>query len=580
MARNYGLGLDKLVDEDTAQWRQQGNAPGWASGYSFGKGVVEDFQRGSAARDAAEASTAAQQEQRRGGEDNTPIDKSFYTRNAADNYQLTPEQQQAVADSGDAYVPNNGEVVPTYGKDRYGLGANPTSFRDTPYTAAEKRQAGLQAMADSYGQSKAPGSAARAEYYNNRIEAATDRVEEAKDRDTRRVAQGLQNKAAQLTLDNATTAAAKSTALDKSMTSIVPIGGYVDAEGNAAKQGEMGAVPQTQYQYMKAVSKALTSGGLYSDATKWGMEANTELNKETLRLINKATNLDELNSTAYAQFNNGKDFVATPGKNGSTFYGHKGETPIFESAEGDKNSFIKFKDYLKAQIDRDPNTLSTLHDNISKQNMEMAKIRISAETKKEIAALRAEVQRSNVKETPSQTIDAVANGYAYAAIMALPEAQRTPEVKAALLRDGYRNQMRGKASTEGPDPNDPMVEVEQQVGDKKIKMKVPLSVADPAQWRDLDTARKAKTGGGALGGYKADGASTPSAGAGAKVYGEGFESTGMLTPWDDVTKRILAGDQNAIKYARARMIRGPGIIGSTKVPEEVMEALAAVDRSF
>jgi hypothetical protein len=135
-------------------------------------------------------------------------------------------------------------------------------------------------------------------------------------------------------------------------------------------------------------------------------------------------------------------------------------------------------------------------------------------------------------------------------------------------------------TTEGPDPNDPMVEVEEQVGDKKIKMKVPLSVANPAQWRDLDTARKAKTGGGALGGYKADGASTPSAGAGAKVYGEGFESTGMLTPWDDVTKRILAGDQNAIKYARARMIRGPGIIGSTKVPEEVMEALAAVDRSF
>ena len=44
----------------------------------------------------------------------------------------------------------SGVVVPSYGEDtkRYGLGANPTEFRDTPYTPAERRTAGLEAQAD------------------------------------------------------------------------------------------------------------------------------------------------------------------------------------------------------------------------------------------------------------------------------------------------------------------------------------------------------------------------------------------------------------------------------------------------
>lgn len=434
-----GLGYQKLVDDETkVPWNTNPN--GTLGGFRDGINLARMLQGAYADSQATEASTAASTEQTQ-TKDTTPIDPSAYDRNANDNYQLKESATKALEENVDpGGIPNGGEMVPSY-REQYGLGANPTAFRDTRFTDAEKDVASTRARFDYHNKSTMYGARDKAAAAKNELANMEDRVEA-------RASRGLQDQAARLALDVATRSADKSKALDTSMGAIVPIGSYVGEDGKVADKGSMGATKQTKHQYMQAVAAALTSGGMHAESANWRMNAATELNNETKRLVNNAKDLDHFNSTAYAQFNNGRDIVETKNKDGSSSFGHKGEAPLFESAPGGKNAFSQFKDFINAKISDNPSELPALHDRISKQNLKFSEIQLAAETKKEIAGLRAEVQRANVKEKRSETIDAVANGYAYAALMAMPPEARTPEVKAALIRDGYARQMPAKIPTE------------------------------------------------------------------------------------------------------------------------------------
>lgn len=190
MASRYGI--------DTDNWRYADNSP-----VTSGRGrqanmlnaglaayqAVRGFQGDQADSEAADAAKAAQQEQYRSTE-TTPIDKSQYEQvpgpgdefSGGMQYRLTPEAAKAVVDSGDTVL-NGGVVDPTY-KRQYGLGANPTSFRDTQYTPDEKRTAGLQATADYWTGNNTVGAAGKAERAQDRLDLADDRRE-------RRIDQGL-----------------------------------------------------------------------------------------------------------------------------------------------------------------------------------------------------------------------------------------------------------------------------------------------------------------------------------------------------------------------------------------------------
>lgn len=458
MARNYGLGLDKLVDEDPTQWRQQGTAPGWASGYSFGKGVVEDYQRGTAERDAAEASTAAQQEQRRGGEDNTPIEKSAYDRNEAGNYQLTDAARQAVTDSGD-FVPNNGEVVPSYGKDKYGLGADTTTFRDTPYTAAEKRQAGLQARADSYGQSKAPGSAARAEYYNERIEAS-------KDRDTQRQLTKaqidsiplqrkhleLQVGASQRAADDAIADAASRPEIAKRVSALQAL---------SPESPEYAAAARDLNQFVTAKlgpDKASTLINSVTTARTAQMTlkklADTEASDQIAQKVQKAKTLDELNTGVYSEFHNNKNFAQKKLADGSTVFYHEGDEKnvILKVPKNDTNPFATFKEKLASEAMKDPSKTIAFQDKLRTAYIKDAEVTAYND-------LRTAIYAGKGPTSPAARMKDSAEGLA-AAYMGADPAMK----KADALLKAYQVLTKDPASKPGSDmPLDklqPMIETE------------------------------------------------------------------------------------------------------------------------
>ena len=189
MASRYGI--------ETDNWRYADNSP-----VTSGRGrqanmlnaglaayqAVRGFQGDQADSEAADAAKAAQQEQYR-STDTTPIARENYTQDideasgAGLGYRLKPEAAAAVESygRGEDFVPNGGVVDPTY-KQQYGLGASPTTFRDTQYTPAEKRTAGLQARVNYWTGSDTVGAEGKAEKAQDRLDLADDRAEARIDR--------------------------------------------------------------------------------------------------------------------------------------------------------------------------------------------------------------------------------------------------------------------------------------------------------------------------------------------------------------------------------------------------------------
>jgi hypothetical protein len=137
--------------------------------------AVRGFQGDQADSEAAAAAKAAQQEQVQQGE--SPDKSPYYFPSEDGKYYLNEAGRRGYNEDGSD--PTNEQVIAggvTATPTKYGLGANPTSFRDTQYTPAEKRTAGLQARADFYTGDNRIGSADKAEKYSGMLEEAQDRA--------------------------------------------------------------------------------------------------------------------------------------------------------------------------------------------------------------------------------------------------------------------------------------------------------------------------------------------------------------------------------------------------------------------
>lgn len=450
MASRYGI--------ETDNWRYADNSP-----VTSGRGrqanminaglaayqAVRGFQGDQADSEAADAAKAAQQEQVQQGE--SPDKSPYYSPSEEDGkYYLNEAGQRGYNEDGSG--PTNEQIMAggvTATPTKYGLGANPTSFRDTAYTPAEKRTAGLQARADYWAGNNTVGAAGKAEMAQDRLAVDTDRREALLDRQRARKREDKADEVQQFTYDETKRKVGLVRAGDAAMAKIVPIGGYVSPDGTPAKKGDIGAAPQTTYTFLQANALARRAAGDYTGYAETSLKADKELNDATLRGINSANNVNDLNRGAYAQFNNGKDIAETKNSDGTTSFGHPGEPPMYTSnpKNVDRNPFQQFQDLLAAKVSNDPAALPKLHASIAKSQQEWARIEMSNATKKEIEGLRRDVRAASKKETRSETIDAVAISYADASSKAHDvekDGPLTDVVKAKYLRDGYARQLRAE----------------------------------------------------------------------------------------------------------------------------------------
>lgn len=464
MARNYGLGLDKLVDEDPTQWRQQGTAPGWASGYSFGKGVVEDYQRGTAERDAAEASKAAQMEQRQQGAETSPEANSpYYTQDADGKYFLNKKGMQGYNEDGSGPTPEQLQgmegTAATYGKDKYGLGANTTTFRDTPYTAAEKRQAGLQAMADSYGRSKAPGSAARAEYYNDRIAAA-------KDLDTQRQLTKaqidsiplqrkhleLQVNASQRAAEDAIADAASRPEIAKRVSALQALSPESPEYATAARDLNQFVTDKLGPDKASTLINSVTTARTAQITLK--TLADTEAANKIAKKVQNVKTINELNTKVYSEFHNNQNFAQKKLADGSTVFYHEGDEKnvILKVPKNDINPFSTFKDYLSAGVSNDPSKTIAFQDKLRTAYIKDAEVTAYND-------LRTAIYAGKGPTSPAAKMKDSAEGLATAYMGVDPTMK-----KADALLKAYQVLTKDPASKPGSDmPLDklqPMIETE------------------------------------------------------------------------------------------------------------------------
>jgi len=432
MASRYGI--------DTDNWRYADNSP-----VTSGRGRQANMLN---------AGLAAYQAVRGFQADQADSEAADAAKNASTEYterqNYNPEDVQRARAETDAITAQDAvtfgegapaQAAPAESRQRYGLGAT-GPMRDTQYTPAEKRTAGLQATADYWAGNNTVGAAGKAE-------RAQDRLDLGLDRQRTRAREDKADEIQQFNFDEGKRKVGLTRAGDAALARIVPIGGYVAPDGTPAKKGAFGATPQTEYMFLQANAEARRVAGDYKEYGELSIRANKELNNETLRGINQANNVGDLNRGAYAQFNNGKDIVETRNPDKTVSFGHAGEPPMYTSnpKNVDRNPFQQFQDLLAAKINSNPEALPKLHASIARSQQEWAKIEMSDATKKQIEGLRADVRATSKKETRSETIDAVAISYADASAKAHnveTDGPLTDTVKARYLRDGYSRQLRAE----------------------------------------------------------------------------------------------------------------------------------------
>lgn len=195
MARDYrprstNYGIDpRLVDDKTPEWKQSGNAPGWAAGMNYGMQLGNTIRDAWDESDATDAATAASTQSTVENEvitspisglQGAPVDQTAYSKTATGKRELTAEGEAAVIAAGDE-VHEPSRTLDTETKKQYRLGkAGP--LRDKEFTADEKERAGLNARAGHYEQSKSRGASEKAAAYRDQVRGLDDRAEMKADR--------------------------------------------------------------------------------------------------------------------------------------------------------------------------------------------------------------------------------------------------------------------------------------------------------------------------------------------------------------------------------------------------------------
>lgn len=454
MARDYrpraGYGIDpRLVDDKTPEWKQSGNAPGWAAGMNYGMQLGNTIRDAWDESDSTDAATAASTQSTVENEvitspisglQGAPVDQTAYSKTATGKRELTAEGEAAVIAAGDE-VHEPSRTLDTETRKQYRLGKD-GPLQDTPFTREDMQIKGLQARADFYDQSKSRGAAQRAEAYRDRIAELGLRKEEAEIR-------GIQKEVLQIGLEDARRTGAERKALRTAMDAMPALGEYRTADGKPAKKGDIGATPQTKDTWFRDVARAYKAGGNHEKYGEFMMKADAELNRVVLKGVQTAKNLTEINEGPYGRMDDGKDLVEMRDPNtGGVAYGYKGEKPIFVAQPDEAKhgpAFTQFKSFLTAYASDNPDALPAMQRGLDASKLAWAKLTSEDNYRKELVGIRKAIEAGNKKETKSETIHANARNWAEASVGAWDPVKMGREItdadKKAFLREGYAMQL-------------------------------------------------------------------------------------------------------------------------------------------
>lgn len=592
MASRYGI--------ETDNWRYADNSP-----VTSGRGrqanmlnaglaayqAVRGFQGDQADSEAADAAKAAQQEQYR-STDTTPIARENYTQDideasgAGLGYRLKPEAAAAVESygRGEDSVPNGGVVDPTY-KQQYGLGASPTTFRDTQYTPAEKRTAGLQARADFYAGDSRIGSADKAEKYSGMLEEAQDRAytRSLRPLQTRSLELGVRK--IEQDVDSGARAAAAATRVENAdpliaekLTRLMTL--EPGSQEHTALQSEVMGDSIKAYGTAKG-AEVVKNNMVLAEANYTAKTRRTERD-----IVDASGSVEDTIRWYDKNYKDGFKARVVPGPKG---------TSVIERFDPDNPSA--------------PGTRLIEFGNWNKSSEGMPSGRSQVLGKLEALAketFKLDYQHVNdlakVKATGDEHVRyarAITDGRA-ALASGKPNKDQpigmtdTGEIIVSDGKGGYNTKpimINGKPATPeqintfkklnastGLADSDPTVEIETEKDGKKMKMKVPLSIADPAQFRAFDVARRSKADkpGGAMAAYTPDQPGKeekPRVGLPTRAQNNPDVSNyGALTSWDTINRGLGSRDPGAMNYIENRL-RSP--YGGSSVPVETLEQAAA-----
>ena len=273
----------------------------------------------------------------------------------------------------------------TTGSKQYGLG-NSAERRSAPYTPDEQATGGLNSMQQYY---LAKGDHEKA--LDVGLKARQIRALGQQEQLTQAQINELPNKAAlqKLQLTTAERTEQQATDYTTAMKNVPTAGDYVDKFGKKVPKGTANAKPATEFHILNGLSQAAILGGDNANAAKFGLEAGKVLKNNLILQVNKAANLEELNSGAYAEFNNGKNFVQVKNPDGSVSFKHDGDgpnvSPIYTVNKFNENPFDAFKKYLVSQRLDNPAEVLTYHNQVTALAMKAREIDATLDVKKEIA---------------------------------------------------------------------------------------------------------------------------------------------------------------------------------------------------